>query len=76
MFYAEDPYKIKNAEVNLLLYITTVPVTKLFAGGRGPGRVEDMYCEKSRGLCGLVCPSRTSQLGSLLWKTVVVYYLL
>ena len=41
--------------------ITTVPNTKLF---EGRGTVEDMCHEIRRtGLCGLVCPSRTSERG-------------
>ena len=50
------------------VFITAVPITKLFAcvGGR---TMEDMCYERarettSRGLCGLVCPSRTSEHGA------------
>jgi hypothetical protein len=38
------------------VFITAVPMTKLFAWGEGD-------CTTSRGLCGLVCPSRTSERG-------------
>jgi hypothetical protein len=45
------------------VFITAVPITKLFACGGG-GAVEDMLRETmSQGLCGLVCPSRTSERG-------------
>jgi hypothetical protein len=41
--------------------ITAVPIIKLFAWGEG---VEDVLRETtSRGLCGLVCPSRISERG-------------
>ena len=51
----------------VLLFITAGPTTKLVAWGRGI--VEDMCYEirraeaTSRGLCGLVCRSRTSERG-------------
>jgi hypothetical protein len=42
--------------------ITAVPIIKLFARRRGI--VEDVLRETtSRSLCGLVCPSRTSERG-------------
>jgi hypothetical protein len=46
------------------VFITAVPITKLFAcvwGGGSGGHV--LRETMSRGLCGLVCPSRTSQRG-------------
>ena len=48
------------------VFITAVPITKLFAWGGET--MEDMCYEKhrettSRGLCELVCPSRTSERG-------------
>jgi hypothetical protein len=44
------------------VFITAVPVTKLFAcmwGGNNGGQV--LRENTSLGLCGLVCPSRTSE---------------
>ena len=49
---------------DLCVFITAVPITKLFAcvwGGNNGGHV--LRETTSRGLCGLVCPSRTSELG-------------
>jgi hypothetical protein len=46
------------------VFITTVPITKLFAwgeGGSGEGHV--LRETTSRGMCGKVCPSRTSERG-------------
>jgi hypothetical protein len=43
------------------VFITAVPITKLFAWG--VGTVEDMCYERLRGLCGLVCPSHTGEHG-------------
>ena len=44
------------------MFITAVPITKLFAwGGNNGGHV--LRETTSRGLCGLVCPSRTSERG-------------
>ena len=57
------------------VFITAGPITKLFASQcvfitavpiiKGRGRVEDMCLREttSRGQCGLVCPSRTSERG-------------
>jgi hypothetical protein len=48
--------------VVLCMFITAVPVTKLFAWeGDIGGHV--LRETTSRGLCGLVCPSRTSECG-------------
>ncbi len=51
--------------VCVCVFITAVPVTKLFAWGGGGARWRtDVLREMtSRGLCGLVCPSRTSERG-------------
>ncbi len=45
------------------MFIIAVPITKVFAcvGGEGGGHV--LRETTSRGLCGLVCPSRTSEHG-------------
>jgi hypothetical protein len=45
--------------------ITAVPITKLFAGGGGGGNSGGHVLREttSRGLCGLLCPSRTSERG-------------
>ena len=48
----------------LCVFITTVPITKLFAcvwGGNNGGHV--LRETTSRGLCGLGCPSRSSERG-------------
>jgi hypothetical protein len=44
------------------VFVTAVPITTLFAwGGDKGGHV--LRETTSRGLCGLVCPSRTSERG-------------
>jgi hypothetical protein len=43
--------------------ITAVPITKLFAWGGGDSGGHVLRETTSRGLCGLVCPSRTSERG-------------
>jgi hypothetical protein len=49
------------------MFITAVPITKLFSRGEGDnGGHVLLYYEPettSRGLCRLVCPSRTSERG-------------
>ena len=48
----------------MCVFITAVPITKLFAcrgGGNNGGHV--LRETTSRSLCGLVCPSRTSERG-------------
>jgi hypothetical protein len=44
-----------------VVFITAVPITKLFArgGGGGDNGGHELRETTSRGLCGLVCPSRT-----------------
>jgi hypothetical protein len=44
----------------LLMFITAVPIVKLFAWGKGGSGGHVLRDTTSRGLCGLVCPSRTS----------------
>ncbi len=58
-------YEIRRAEarVDCVCFITAGPITKLFAwGGEESGR-HVLRETTSRGLCGLVCPSRTSECG-------------
>jgi hypothetical protein len=43
--------------------ITAVPIIKLFAWGEGDGGGHVLRETTSRGLCGLVCSSRTSERG-------------
>ena len=52
-----------NRPDSVSVFITAVPITKVFAcvGGEGGGHV--LRETTSRGLCGLVCPSRTSERG-------------
>jgi hypothetical protein len=46
------------------VFITAGPITKLFAwGGGGEGGGPVLRETTSRDLCGLVCPSRTSERG-------------
>jgi hypothetical protein len=45
------------------VFITAVPITKLFGWGEGDSGGHVLRETSSRGLCGLVCPSRTSELG-------------
>jgi hypothetical protein len=45
------------------VFITAVPITKLFAWGKGGSGGHVLRETTSRGLCGLVCPSRTSERG-------------
>ena len=49
--------------IRACVFITVVPITKLFArrGGGSGGHV--LRETTSRGLCELVCPSRTSERG-------------
>ncbi len=46
--------------------ITAVPITKLFAWGEGDSGGHVLRETTSRGLSGLVCPSRTSERGGIL----------
>ena len=43
------------------VFITAVPITKLFAWEEGDSGGHVLRETTSRGLCGLVCPSRTSE---------------
>jgi hypothetical protein len=43
--------------------MTAVPITKLFAWGGGNSGGHVLRETMSRGLCGLICPSRTSERG-------------
>jgi hypothetical protein len=45
------------------VFITAVPIIKLFAWGEGDSGGQVLRETTSRGLCGLVCPSRTSERG-------------
>jgi len=45
------------------VFITAVPITKLFAWGEGDSGGHVLRETTSRGLSGLVCPSRTSERG-------------
>ena len=45
------------------VFITAVPITKLFAWEEGDSGAHVLREKPSRGLCGLVCPSRTSERG-------------
>jgi hypothetical protein len=62
----------------MLLFISVVPITKLFARGEGDSGGHVLRETTSRGLCGLVCPSRigtreepgTSTQGGVLFSLV------
>ena len=43
------------------VFMTAVPITKLFAWGEGDSGGHVLRETTSRGLCALVCPSRTSE---------------
>ena len=45
------------------VFITAVPIIKLFAWGEGDSGGHVLREKTSRGLCGLVCPSRTDERG-------------
>jgi hypothetical protein len=45
----------------LCVFITAVHIIKLFAWGEGASGGHVLRETTSRGLCGLVCPSRTSE---------------
>ena len=47
----------------MCVFLTAVPNTKLFTWGKGDGGGHVLRETTSRGLCGLVCPSRTSERG-------------
>ena len=49
-------------EVDVCVYYS-VPITKLFAWGEGDSGGHVLRETTSRGLCGPVCPSRTSERG-------------
>ncbi len=51
------------APSRLFVFITAVPITKLFAWGEGDGGGHVLRETTSQGLYGLVCPSRTSERG-------------
>jgi hypothetical protein len=48
---------------NSCVFITAVPFINLFSWGEGDSGGHVLRETTSRGLCGLVCPSRTSELG-------------
>ena len=50
-------------QANVCVFITAVPITKLFAWGEGDSGGHVLRETTSRGLSGLVCPSRTSERG-------------
>jgi hypothetical protein len=50
------------------VFITAVPIIKLFAWGEGDSGGHVLRKTTSRGLCGLVCPSHTSEiLNTTVW---------
>jgi hypothetical protein len=77
MVYATGPYNTKQKESRLnyahctilvlmpirCVFITAIPITKLFTWGEGGSGGHVLRETTSRGLCGLVCPSRISERG-------------
>ena len=55
-----DPKVQRYGSDHVCMSIAAVPIIKLFAWGERDS--EDM-CHEIRGLCGLVCPSRTNERG-------------
>jgi hypothetical protein len=47
-----------------VVFITAVPIIKLFAWGEGDSGGHVLRETTSRGLCGLICPSRTGSEGA------------
>ena len=47
----------------MFVFITSVPIIKLFAWGAGDSGGHVLRETTSRGLCGLFCPSCTSECG-------------
>jgi hypothetical protein len=45
------------------VFVSAGPITKLFAWGEGDSGGPVLRETTSRGLCGLVCPSRTGERG-------------
>jgi hypothetical protein len=54
---------LRVGDVTVCVFITAVPIIKLFAWGEGDSGGHVLRETTSRGLCGLVCPSRTSERG-------------
>ena len=52
-----------STDASVCVFITAGPITKLFAGEGGDSGGHVLQETKSPGLCGLVCPSRTSERG-------------
>ena len=50
-------------EIGVCVFITAVPLIKLFAWGEGESGGHVLRKTTSRGRCGLGCPSRTSERG-------------
>ena len=48
---------------SVCVFITAVPIIKLFAWGEGNSGGHVLRATTSRGRCGLVCPSRTTERG-------------
>jgi hypothetical protein len=61
VYYCSTYYKV--SAVPGCVFITTGPSTKLFAWGGGDMGGHVLRETTSRGLCGLGCPSRTSERG-------------
>jgi hypothetical protein len=59
---AEGSTQKKKVSV-VCVFITAVPITTLFAWGEGDSGGHVSQETTNRGLCALVCPSRTSERG-------------
>jgi hypothetical protein len=61
--YAGGSGQVRFEPGPVCVFITAVPIIKLFAWGEGDSGGHVLRETTSRGLCGLVCPSRTSERG-------------
>ncbi len=64
VYYFSTYYKaVRRTRSFKCVFITAVPLIKLFAWGEGESGGHVLRETTSRGRCGLVCPSRTSERG-------------
>ena len=63
MPYSRHTLSENFCRTEVCVFITVVPILKLFAWGEGDSGGQVLRETTSRGLCGLVCPSLTSERG-------------
>ena len=61
--YSRRKKETSKADNHVCVFISAVPIIKPFAWGEGGSGGHVLRETTSRGLCGLVCPSRTSERG-------------